>query len=262
VNQLFVKMAFPAAKDSSAVSVDAFLTEEGLVQKQLILPRVRFALRPSHGQDPRRSKPQAWAGYALLLLYICLSALPSGCTVSLPKAQTTIGFPENIYITPPALDFIGARVGIFPFESADLQPEVSYIHPPDPGYGAALALYRKLLENRVFQKIGIEPAESHDLASLRQTSRERGLDLMITGRVLYLFEGTSQLPSRVDMEMTMTEVATGRILLYAEARETEPPFIESDLILIRVQGQNAPPTMAIMDRNALKFCHLLSALRE
>jgi hypothetical protein len=70
-----------------------------------------------------------------------------------------------------------------------------------------------------------------------------------------------QLPSRVDKGMTMTEVATGQILLYAEAREAVPPFIESDLILIRIQGQNAPPAMALMERNVLKVRRLLSALQ-
>jgi hypothetical protein len=237
--------------------------EEGLVQKYLLLPRVRFGLSHFFRPGPRRSRPLVWKGFALPLLYICLSALPSGCTVSLPKAQTPIGLPENIYITPVARDFTGARVGIFPFESPDLQPEASYVQPPDPGYSAALALYRKLLENNIFQKIGMEPlAETHDMASLRQTARERGLDLIITGRVLYVFEGTSQLPALLDEEIRMIDVATGKILLYAEAREAVPPFIESDLILVRIQGQNAPPIMALMDTNALKFCRLLAALKE
>ncbi len=233
------------------------------MQKYLVLPRVRFGLSHFFRPGPRRSRPLVWKGFALPLLYLCLSTLLSGCSVSPPKAQTPIGLPENIYITPVARDFTGARVGIFPFESPDLQPEAFYIHTPDPGYGAALALYRKLLENHVFQKIGIEPlAETHDMASLRQTARERGLDLLITGRVLYLFEGTSQLPALLDEEIRMIDVATGKILLYAEAREAEPPFIESDLILVRIQGRNAPPTVALMERNALKFCHLLGALQE
>jgi hypothetical protein len=252
-----------AENDGSTLSVDAFATEEKLVHKHLALSRVGFALSHFFRPGPRRSKRQAWKVLALPLLYVCLSALPSGCSVSPPKEQMPIGLPENIYITPPAQDFSGARVGIFPFESPDIHLEALYIQPPDPGYSAALALYRKLLENHVFQKIGIEPlAETHDMASLRQTARERGLDLIITGRVLYLFEGTSQLPSLLDEEIRIIEVATGQILLYAEAREAVPPFIESDLILVRIQGQNAPTTMALMDRNALKFCNLLDALRE
>jgi hypothetical protein len=228
--------------------------------KHLALSRIGFAL--SHFLLPglRRINPRAWKVFALPLLYVCLSALPSGCTVSPPKEQTIIGLPENIYITLPAKDFSGARVGIFPFESPDLQTDACYIHPPNSGYGAALALYNKLLETRLFPKISIEPmAETHDMASLRKTARERGLDLMITGRVLYLFDGTSQLPSLLDEEIRIIEVATGQILLYAEAREAVPPFIESDLILIRIQGQNAPPITALMERNALKFCHLLGA---
>jgi hypothetical protein len=197
------------------------------------------------------------------LLYFCLSTLVSGCAVNLPEKQQPVGFPENIYITPPAQDFSRARVGILPFESLDIQPEASYIHPPDPGYGAALALYNKLLETRVFPKISIEPvAQSHDMASLRKTAWERGLDLIITGRVLYLFEGTSQLPSLLDEEIQIIEVATGQILLYAEAREAVPPFIESDLIFVIIQGRNAPPTTALMEKNALKFCQLLGALKE
>jgi len=58
------------------------------------------------------------------------------------------------------------------------------------------------------------------------------------------------------------EVATGHTLLYAEAREAVPPFIESDLILFLIQGQNAPPTMALMERNAQKFCSLLAASQQ
>ena len=243
--------------------MNALATEEKLVHKHLTSSPIGSALSHFLRPRPRRSRPRAWKGFAWPLLCICLSVLPSGCTVSLPKEQTTIGLPENIYITPPAQGFNGARVGIFPFESPDVLPEVSYIHPPDPGYGAALALYNKLLETRVFSKISIEPmGETHDMASLRKIAREAGLDLIITGRVLYLFEGTSQLPARVDMGMTMTEVATGQILLYAEAREAVPPFIESDLILVQIQGQNAPPTMALMEKNALKFCRLLGALQE
>jgi hypothetical protein len=56
--------------------------------------------------------------------------------------------------------------------------------------------------------------------------------------------------------------ATGQVLLYAEATEAEAPFIESDLVLIRIQGQNAPPTVALMDKNALKFYHLLMTSKE
>jgi hypothetical protein len=238
-------------------------TEEKLVHKHLALSLIGFILSHFFRPGPGRSTPRGWAGYALVFLYFCLSVMPSACTVNLPKEQKTIGLPENIYITPPAQDFSGARVGIFPFESPDIQREALYIQTPDPGHGAALALYHKLLENHVFQKIGIEPMpETRDMASLHRTAHERGLDLMITGRVLYLFEGTSQLPSRVDMEMTMTEVSTGQILAYAEAREAEPPFIESDLILFRIQGQNAAPVVALMERNALKFCRLLGAPQE
>ena len=243
--------------------MDAFATEEELVHKHLALSHVGFALSRFLRPAPRQSRPRGWSGFALPLLYVCLSALSCGCSVSPPKAETTVGLPENIYITPPEQDFSGARVGIFPFESTDIHLEALYIQPPDPGYSAALALYRKLLENRVFQKISIEPiAETHDMASLHQTARKRGLDLIITGRVLYLFEGTSQLPSLLDEEIRVIEVATGQILLYAEAREVDPPFIESDLILVRIQGRNAPPMMALMEKNALKFCQLLGTLRE
>jgi hypothetical protein len=234
-----------------------------LVNKHLSLSRIGFGLSRFLPSGPRRCKFRSREVFALPLIYICLSALLLACTVSLPREQATIGLPESIYITPSAQDFSGAKVGIFPFESLDIQREALYIQTPDPGHGAALALYHKLLENHVFQKIGIEPMpETRDMASLHRTAHERGLDLMITGRVLYLFEGTSQLPSRVDMEMTMTEVSTGQILAYAEAREAEPPFIESDLILFRIQGQNAAPVVALMERNALKFCRLLGAPQE
>ena len=101
-----------------------------------------------------------------------------------------------------------------------------------------------------------------DGESRLRTAREKGFDLLVTGRVLYLFEGTSQLPSRVDEEIKVIEAATGRILFYAEAREDDPPYIQSDLIIVLIQGRNAPSTMALMERNAQKFSRLLGSLRN
>jgi hypothetical protein len=187
----------------------------------------------------------------------------SSCTVNLPREQPAPGLPENIYITPPAKDYSGAKIGIFPFASPDIQHEALYLQPPDPGYGAAAALYRVLLKGGIFKQVTMEsdPGPPDEESQLR-AAREKGYDLFITGRVLYFFEGTGQLPSRVDEEIRVIDVATGQVLLFAEAREADPPFIESDLILVRIQGQNAASAMALMERNALKFGRLLGAVRD
>jgi hypothetical protein len=187
----------------------------------------------------------------------------SGCTVNLPREQPAVGLPENIYISPPTKDYSGAKIGIFPFASPDIQHEALYLQPPDLGYGAAAALYRILLKGGIFQHVILESAAAGPDEERRlRTAREKGYDLLITGRVLYFFEGTGQLPSRVDEEIKVVEVATGQVILFAEAREADPPFIESDLILVRIQGQNAAPAMTLMERNARKFGRLLGAVKD
>lgn len=233
------------------------------MHKHPVSPRTEFSpgpfLRPGHW----RSRLGGLKHIVLPLLCVSLFAMFSGCTLNLPRELPAVGLPENIYISPPAKDYSGAKVGIFPFASPDIQHEALYLQPPDPGYGAAAALYRVLLEGGIFEQVTMESAAAGPDEERRiRTARRKGYDLFITGRVLYFFEGTGQLPSRVDEEIRVVEVATGQIILFAEAREADPPFIESDRILVRIQGQNAAPAAALMERNATKFSRLLGAVQD
>jgi hypothetical protein len=188
----------------------------------------------------------------LALVYATLFLLTCSCAIgTAPKTGNHAELPMYSYRNPDANHYKGATVGIFLFES----PEAA----PDTGYVAADIVYRDLLIREWFPRVIPEFEDyAQDPVYQMRIAKERGYDLIISGRVDYYFDGSELLGSRVDQLLRVHDVETGEMIWSAKASETGSVIYDADRIFYVERGAAAPSTVALMKANSTKFCNMLA----
>jgi hypothetical protein len=160
------------------------------------------------------------------------------------------GLPEHVFTTPLKNGYVTSRVAVFKFR------EPPYAR--GMGRAASESLYEALLKNDVFQCVTLEVDVSDTRPeSLVSLARNKHYDLMITGDLLYYFEGSLHEPSRVDERIRVVHVDTNKTLWYAKAVDLGPAAPYTDYILFERPGTHAPAALGLLDKNAEKFCKML-----
>jgi peptidoglycan-associated lipoprotein len=182
--------------------------------------------------------------YAVLMTF-CLG----GCSYQRKVVLAPTGLPEEIYVTPQENSHYRSAA-IFRLR------EPSY--PRDMGKAASEYLYEELLRNKVFASVTLETDVSDiRLESLMYIACKKDYDLIITGDLLYYFEGSLHRPSRVDERIRVIDADTGKTLWYAKAADIGPSAPYTDRIFVEGRGVRAPAARALLKRNAEKFCRML-----
>jgi hypothetical protein len=160
------------------------------------------------------------------------------------------GLPEHVFTRPLQNDYVTSRAPVFKFR------EPPYAR--GMGRAASEALYEALVRNDVFQCVTLElDVTDTRLASLISVARNKHYDLIITGDLVYYFEGSLHEPSRVDERIRVVHVDTNKTLWYAKAVDLGPAVPPTDYIVFERPGIPAPTAMGLLNRNAEKFCKML-----
>jgi hypothetical protein len=194
-------------------------------------------------------------------IFIFLVVIPNfyACTLKIERGPKDVTVPEAVYRGFTNENDARSNVAVFRFDEPDLLPPVDYVYPVDIGYHAAHRLYQQLLQKGAFRKLIQEYAHGNaTLGEKIEIAREKGCDLVVTGRVLYYFEGGPLSESRVDEEITVIDVRTEEILWYAEATEIGKPVKHADYFVLIRESEPAPPASALLVLNARKFANMLA----
>ncbi len=179
-----------------------------------------------------------------------LSVLTLACTYQRRVELPVVELPEQIHAESPIDAFHDSSVGVFRFT----EPE----YASGTGKTAAESLYFEILRRSVFSRVTNEVRHSSlGSADVMDLARANGYDLVITGDVLYYFDGTSELPSRVVERIQVAHVPTQEVLWLATTVEEVSPAEATDYFVAMGKGAPAPPATLLMQRNAEKFCNLL-----
>ena len=189
--------------------------------------------------------PARFIGFVLFL-----SVLTSGCTyqrrVELPPPE----LPEQIHAKSPLDAFRDSSVGVFRFT------EPTYAS--GTGRTAAETVYFELRKRGIFARVINEVRHSHlGSADVMDLARANGYDLVVTGEVLYYFDGTSEQASRVIERIKVTHVPTQEVLWQATTVDEISPTEGTDYFVAMGKSAPAPPATVLLQRNAEKFCNLL-----
>ena len=79
----------------------------------------------------------------------------------------------------------------------------------------------------------------------------------LSGDLLYYFEGSLQLPSRIDQRIRVIDAKDQTTLWYAKAVDIGPNAPYSDYYIVEGKGASAPTTRTLFARNANKFSKML-----
>ena len=186
---------------------------------------------------------------------IIATALLAGCSYQRKVTLPPAGLPEGIFSIPRSNNYGAARVGVFAFS--------------DPAYAggkgkvAAHLLCQELEKKGVFAEvIPLPDIRDMTIRNLINVARIKRYDLIITGELLYHFEGSLLEPASVTEEIRVVKVREGKplTLWHAKAAETAPPALSTDYIVAQGKGAPAPSTAVLMKRNAEKFCNMIRDL--
>jgi len=182
---------------------------------------------------------------ALLVAFVGL-----GCSYQRKGALKPVGLPEYVYKTPTPEEYVGSYAGVFNFRAPEYAGHMGRV--------AGECLYEELLKRGIFSRLTYE-AESVDLnrEKILAVAKAKGYELVITGDLLYYFEGSLHYPSRVDQRMEVMGVDQDNILWYAKAVDIGPCYPFVDYLVVEGYGRSAPSTRQLFERNAKKFCELL-----
>lgn len=185
------------------------------------------------------------ATVALLVAFVGL-----GCSYQRKGALKPVGLPEYVYKTPVQEEYVGSYAGVFNFRAPEYAGHMGRV--------AGECLYEELLKRGIFARLTYE-AESVDLnrEKILAVAKAKGYELVITGDLLYYFEGSLHYPSRVDQRMEVIGVDHDDILWYAKAVDIGPCYPFVDYLVVEGYGRSAPSTRQLFERNAKKFCELL-----
>lgn len=182
---------------------------------------------------------------ALLVAFVGL-----GCSYQRNGALKPVGLPEYVYKTPAQEEYVGSDAGVFNFRAPEYAGHMGRV--------AGECLYEELLKRGIFSRLTYE-AESVDLnrEKILAVAKAKGYELVITGDLLYYFEGSLHYPSRVDQRMEVIGVDHGDVLWYAKAVDIGACYPFVDYLVVEGYGRSAPSTRHLFERNAKKFCELL-----
>lgn len=183
-----------------------------------------------------------WALVAGILL--------AGCSYQRKVYLKRTDLPEYIYTVPASDNYIGASVGVFNFR----EPR----YAKGMGKAAAEALYHALLTHKVFAGVTYEEKELDlRMENVLDLARDKGYDLIIVGDLLYCFDGSLHLPSRVDQRLRVLDTKKNTILWHAKAVDIGPNMPYSDYYVAQGRGASAPTAETLFARNAGKFSKML-----
>ncbi len=186
----------------------------------------------------------------MTVLVLAIGLFLVSCSYQQKIVLEPVSLPEYIYKRPMENDYVGANVGVFDF-----------IAPPYAGTMGRVAsecLYEELLKSGIFKNVTYE-AEVSDLRlqRLMDIANNKGYELIITGDLLYYFEGSLYYPSRVDERIRVIDIYTKKTLWYAKAIDIGPCAPDADFLVVEGYGMSAPSTRVLFQRNAQKFCKML-----
>jgi peptidoglycan-associated lipoprotein len=173
-----------------------------------------------------------------------------GCTYQRKVVLKRTELPEFIYRTPMENDYMASAVAVFNLRAP--------AYAAGMGQVAAELLYEELLTARVFASL-VHEADVSDIrmATLMQIARSKGYDLIITGELVYYFEGSDHHSARVDERIQVLDVKKNNMLWYAKAVEVGPHAPLVDYAVVQGLGSPAPTTRTLFKRNSEKFVRML-----
>jgi peptidoglycan-associated lipoprotein len=186
----------------------------------------------------------------IMVLVLVIGFFLVSCSYQQKIVLEPVGLPEYIYKRPMENDYVGANVAVF-----------NFMAPPYAGTMGRVAsecLYEALLKSSIFESVTYE-AEVSDMRTKRlmDIANNKGYELIITGDLLYYFEGSLYYPSRVDERIRVIDVDTEKTLWYAKAIDIGPCAPDVDFLVVEGYGMSAPSTRELFQRNAQKFCNML-----
>lgn len=188
----------------------------------------------------------------LMLCSLACLLVVGGCSYQRNvNLSRRIRMPEEVYASHRLSPYAASNVAVFNLK------EPSYAG--GMGRRASEALYRALLRNGVFANVTPEwGVEDLRIENLIEVARARNYDVIITGELLYCFEGSLQQASRVDELIRVFRVSADetKTLWYAKAVEVADPAPLSDYFIWVGRGAPAPSATELMMRNADKFCKM------
>jgi len=195
------------------------------------------------------------------LIIISIILFTGSCTLKHNPIVLSLNQPEDLYQTPnkmyiPQYDFLKHRKAcIFRFS----EPK----YAPDMGKIAANYLYNELLKNEIFSNLTPElNIENISFDNLIEIARAKKYDIIISGDLLYYFNGNDLEKSRVDEQIKIIMISDSKIetLWHAAAFETAYPKKPIDLLLFEIGGVPAQSSLKLMKKNATKFCNMILSL--
>ncbi|SPD73917.1 conserved hypothetical protein [uncultured Desulfobacterium sp.] len=189
-----------------------------------------------------------------ILAALCAILSLSGCLYqrySVPVWESFImDLPEETYLCPEANTFSRSNVAVFTFSEPD--------HAPGTGKVAAEAMFYALLKDEAFSRIYKETQEEYvGISNCLDVARQKGYQLILTGEVLYYFEGSMSLSSTVKERISVIDVSTRRVIWSALSSTKADPAPMKYYYISSTKGSPARPASELIEKNAEKFCNML-----
>ncbi|MFO7800716.1 MAG: hypothetical protein R6V55_00310 [Desulfovermiculus sp.] len=188
-----------------------------------------------------------WAVAVLFLVCGCSSHVQPGSSPLVNNPDGSISdacLPRSVYAAPEQNVYSSSRAVIQTFGAPYYTEGV--------GAFAARSLSRQLLQEDVFSSVRLESEQ--DSFSMREWEHilaQEDCDLLITGKVLFFLEGSSQQPSKALVETKAFEMAGGslHLLWHMQAEEVSEPRSAKDLYIFRL-----PPVPALSGQDLIQRC--------
>lgn len=190
-----------------------------------------------------------------LALAAIFLALTGGCSVQSRIKLPPVGYPEAIYTIPPENTAAGHTAMVFGFTEPAYAPGI--------GKTASLDMAHALVQNGLFMEVKMNPTSCNQpLQALNAIARRAGYALFVCGNISYYFEGSDFAAAGIfqDIRVFKTGIPQPVLLWHAEAREATAPIARTDYILFHSAGAAAPATPLLLERNSLKFSHMIRDL--
>jgi hypothetical protein len=184
-----------------------------------------------------------------------MAIFAAGCTYQRRHSFKPVGLPEEVYISASIGNYYTPDIAVFSFRSDGYTPQV--------GQKASRLLCSQMLKCGVNANIVFtDTADAATSDELARFAWKNKYDYIVTGDVLYFFNGGNATDSRVEQEIKIYSVS-GRelqVVGYAKAVETVAPKSEADLYLVTARGASAPSAEILLERNAEKFARLMAGM--
>ena len=189
----------------------------------------------------------------IVIFSLCAVIFLPGCLFQRYTATAWKSFfvdlPERIYLYPEANPLGQSRVAVFRFAEPD--------YAPGTGKVAAEAVFDGLIKEGDSSISKETEEDSVDIVNCLNVARSKGYDLIITGEVLYYFDGSMSLSSCVNERINVIDVPTRRIIWSASTVSKSDPCVSKYYYLSSTTGSPARPAIELIERNAEKFCNML-----